>query len=415
MAVIPKMSEIGKTQGAALVFIGIITLCLAGLNVTGAWVASENGWYTGVIFGVELLAAVCLVLILDAPTLARKIVGSLVFAALIYVCVENGKMAIKHSFDGIFTESPEALRAKAELANTDASDLKVDEPADRQAVKTEIAELQVFQKKMSAMSPEGIMAAQSEMIPRCGYTGRVDGIRNVLTEGAMRRCGEQITNRILVLQAMDTAPTTRSSTKSVEAVDFTAKAKEIDDRTIWMNILLFAVEGARSAGLWAFVIWGTGRRRVQVAPDIFADLQAQADELAKRKANINEGVEKRNKTNTRTANKKVSMKILEDQRAEAVKKEAAEQQAAAAKVQEIDDAIAAMRAEIVEEEEPQEPVEAEQPELELTEPEPVAEAAPEEPPALTPGTDLVVTETPAEPEDPTEESDDENRPLQAAE
>lgn len=59
-------------------------------------------------------------------------------------------------------------------------------------------------------------------------------------------------------------------------------------------------------------------RAVKVNPDVFADLLAQADELAKRKANLSGGAEKGIKTKTRT--KRVRLAI-EDMRAERVKRE----------------------------------------------------------------------------------------------
>lgn len=62
-------------------------------------------------------------------------------------------------------------------------------------------------------------------------------------------------------------------------------------------------------------------RKVSVSPDVFADLQAKADELERRKANLGEGAEKAVKTKTRKKNRAESLKLLEDQRAEAVKRE----------------------------------------------------------------------------------------------
>jgi hypothetical protein len=166
-------------------------------------------------------------------------------------------------------------------------------------------------------------------------------------------------------------------------------------------------------------------RKVNLSADAFADLLAQRDELQRRKANIDDGVDRALKTKTRKRNRAQTLKILEDQRAEAVKKDAAEQQAAEAEVKKIDDAIAELNGEDVEEEDAPEPleefeadepeqVEDEQPELELTEQvdEPEADEAPEAP---EPGTDLVpFVEASDEPEESDEESDD-KRPLQAAE
>lgn len=320
---LPKMSEIGWTQAFACGAIIIITLFLGLLNITGAWVASGNVFYTGVVAGVELLAAVCLVLILDAPTRARKIVGSIVFAALIYVCVENGKMAIQESFSGIFVESPEALRAKAALAQDDAKALQSEAPASREAVANEIAELKVELELMTSQTR--ISDAQTRLTALGLYTGRIDGKRENLTEDAMRKRGEQIRNRLEVLTARSESKATPSSDKGIEAIELNAKAREIDERTTWMNLLLIAVEGARSAGFWAFVVWTTGKRRVVVDPNVFKDLQAQADELARRKANLSEGAEKAGKTKGKKKAKEeaivANVKAIEDLRAEIVKRE----------------------------------------------------------------------------------------------
>lgn len=316
---LPNVSEIGWTRAFACVAIIIITLFLAALNVTGAWAASGNIFYTGVVLGVELLAAVCLVLILDAPTKARKIVGALVFAALIYVCVENGKMAIEKSFSGIFVDSPVALREKARLAQEEADGLKASAPADRTAVQNEIAELKV---ELDLMTSETRIADAQKRLTALGlYTGRIDGLRQNLTEDAMRKRGEQIRKRLEILTARAESNATPAGDRGVAAIEFKAQADEIEQRTVWMNLLLFAVEGARSAGFWAFVIWTTGRRRVVVDPDVFKDLQAQADELARRKANLGEGAEKAVKTKTRKKNREQSLKMIADQRAESVKRE----------------------------------------------------------------------------------------------
>ena len=76
---------------------------------------------------------------------------------------------------------------------------------------------------------------------------------------------------------------------------------------------------------------------VRVSADVFADLQAQADELAKRKAKLGEGAEKGIKTKTK--NKKVRLAI-EDMRAEIVKREeilkAAEAEDAASETEELE-------------------------------------------------------------------------------
>lgn len=357
---IPKLSEVGWTRTVAGVGIGIVALFTILLNTTGAWIASHNPFYVGVIAGVEILDIVVLVLILASPGKWRKIVGSIVFALILFVCVENGKISIQESFKSVFKDengqmlSPAALRKEADRARLDSGKLETEDPKARDAVLTEIAELTVFQKKMAAQTPEGIKEAQSEMIPRCGYTGKVDGIRADKTEAAMRSCGEQIRNRLLVLQAKADAKTAPASDKAVEAIGLDAKADEIDGRTAWLNLLLLCIAGITAAGTWAFVVWDdkSAKPQVKVDPDVFKDLQAQADELARRKANLGEGAEKAIKTKTKKKKVEAARAAIEDFRTEQAKREAAEKQL-------VEDAIAEASAEYVEEEEPVAPAEPE--------------------------------------------------------
>ena len=316
---LPKLSEVGWMRAIACFAIIGLTVALAWLNVTGAWIVSQSPQYTAVVFFVEVLAATCLVLILASPTWPRKLVGSIVFAALIYVCVENGKMAVEESFKGIFTESAVALRAKAGIATTDAADLKVEAPADRKAVSDEIAELKVEQALMA--SDTRIEEAQTRLTALGLYTGRIDGKREELTESAMRKRGEAIRIRLDMLTAKAEAGTTPASNKSIEAVELNAKAAEIEWRTVWMNLLLFAVEGARSAGLWAFVVWSSVRKQMTIDPEVFADLQAQADELARRKANLETGAEKAVKTKTKKKKVAAARLAIEDPRQEIAAKD----------------------------------------------------------------------------------------------
>lgn len=326
---LPKFSEIGWTRGVAAAGVFIVTIFMVLLNTTGAWIASHNVYYTGVIAGVEILEVVVLVLILSAPTRARKIVGAIVFCAIIYVCVENGKISVEESFKDIFkdeqgqTLSPEALRLKANLAQSDADTLKVDAPKDRNALATEIAELKVEQQLMMSDTPPGIREAQISLKAKGAYTGPIDGLREDLTEDAMLKRGEQIRKRLDVLTARAESGVTPASDKGAEAINLRAKANEIDGRVIWLNILLFAIAGINAAGVWAFVVWDpvNAKPTVKVDPDVFKDLQAQADELARRKANIDQGVEKREKTNTRKKNREQSLRMIEDQRAEEVQRE----------------------------------------------------------------------------------------------
>ena len=61
--------------------------------------------------------------------------------------------------------------------------------------------------------------------------------------------------------------------------------------------------------------------KIIVAPDVFADLQAQADELARRKENLADGADRANITKGKKRNRKLSKQLLEDQRTEMAKQE----------------------------------------------------------------------------------------------
>ncbi|MGH3055951.1 MAG: hypothetical protein ACRDL7_13335, partial [Gaiellaceae bacterium] len=252
---IPKLTEVGWTRGIAAFAVFVVTFFMVLLNTTGAWLASHNWYYTGVIAGVEILEVVVLVLILAAPTRARKIVGAIVFCAIIYVCVENGKISVQESFKDIFkdengqTLSPEALRLKATLAQDDANVLKVDAPKDRNAVADEIAALKVEQQLMTSDTPPGIRAAQLSLKSQGAYTGPIDGLRERLTEDAMLLRGEQIRKRLDVLTAKAESGVTPATDKGTEAINLNAKANEIDEREVWLNILLFAIAGINAAGV----------------------------------------------------------------------------------------------------------------------------------------------------------------------
>lgn len=320
---LPK-TEIGWMRGVALVAIIVLTLALASLNISGAWLGSHGNLpFTLTILGAELLAAVCLVLILGAPTWPRKIVGAIVFTVLVWVCVENGKQSVERSFSDVFVDSADALDAKAVVASTSAEAMKATAPADLLVLKEEKARLEVERKLMVANDPKGIEQAQASLKSMGLYALPIDGIRGPDTEAAMLSRGNAIRDRLAELDAMigGDAGTTPAEAKANAAIDLKTKAEEVRARTVWMNALLIGLEGARSFGLWCFVIWSTAVRSVAVDPDVFKDLQRDADELARRKANLGDGVEKANKTKNRKKNREQSLKMIADQRAESVKRE----------------------------------------------------------------------------------------------
>ena len=322
---LPK-TEVGWMRLVAGIAVIALTIALGCLNISGAWIGSNGNLpFTMTIFGAEMLAAVCLVLIISAPTIPRKIVGSIVFAVLVWVCIENGKMSVERSFKDIFVGSAEALDKKAEVATTAAETLKtVDPNAD---LKLERAKLLVERDAMAASDPKGVEQAQAILKNLGLYTETIDGIRGPETEAAMLARGRVVSARLAELEKLipPPSPTSAAEEKANAAIDLADQANKVRGGAVWMNMLLIGLEGARSFGLWCFVIWSTAVRTVAVDPNVFRDLQRDADELARRKANLGEGAEKAVKTKKKKKEKDENIannvKAIEDLRAEIVKRE----------------------------------------------------------------------------------------------
>jgi hypothetical protein len=294
-------------RSLAMIFIIGLTFALAWLNVGGAWASSGNLALTICILFAELLAAICMGLIILARTWPRKLVGSLIFAALIWVCLENGLAAIKLSFSDVFVADSQTLRDRSALAAEEAAQLQTaatgavqSTGSELERVRTDIAELKAERVMLSAQSPEGIQKAQSHLQSLGLYFGREDGISDTQTESARRQRGEQIAGELSVLTQreqglMSGAPppaVTATSAKRLEQIELDAKAREVSEKLFWSYFLLFALEGARSFGVWAFLMNATSRnetRRQELLDDIaHADLEAR---LARARAGIPPGVD----------------------------------------------------------------------------------------------------------------------------
>jgi hypothetical protein len=264
--------------------IGVITVGLLALNTSGAWGASGNNlWYTMAVAGAEILVAVAFGFTVLAQTWLRRIVCAIIFAVLLWACIENGKLAIQRSFSEIFIDTSEALRAKAEVAETEAAELdgmKVDVRAnageDLSRVRNEIAELNLELELMTSQTR--IAEAQTRLAAMGLYTGRIDGIRADLTEHAMRARGEGIRRRLAVLEEREASAGVitgvvtgqdPAAAKRLEAIRLRTQADEVDYRTFWMHLILIALEGARSFGVWAFLMVSTVRK--PVADERFSD------------------------------------------------------------------------------------------------------------------------------------------------
>ena len=254
----------------------IITIGLCFLNTTGAYQASEGNWfYTVCVAGAEILAAVVFGLVVLARAWVRRIAGVLIFGVLVWACIENGKLAIQQSFSEIFVGTPEELREKAKIADATAVTMAAnavedrdDGKADKLALREEKARLDLELDLMT--SNVRIEEAQARLKALGLYTGPIDGIRAELTEGAMEARGESINRRIAIINAMiDPTVTAETVTdasevgmspadaKRLEAIKLRTQADQVEYRTVWMHVILVAFEGARSFGVWAFLMTST--------------------------------------------------------------------------------------------------------------------------------------------------------------
>lgn len=275
-------NEADATRKFALFAVVIITLGLASLSVTGIVATAHWSWLSFLptfgmiiaVLGAELLATVAFIRTLTASTNLRKVAGAFIFLGLAAVGVHNAENGAKVVWPDRFAESSGSLAAKGSLSQTRANTIDTatttaiaNIPKELDLVRSEIAKLEVFTKQMSAQTPEGVKAAQSEMIPRCGYTGAVDGIRSTLTESAMRSCGEQIRGELATLKQRENnllsgrvvaQPAIAEGADPVvdpalAAIEYNDKASAAFWAWLWLIIMLCTLEGARSLSLWALI------------------------------------------------------------------------------------------------------------------------------------------------------------------
>ena len=289
MAAIPLLTKKGEDEESSLKrWLGyaflVVTIFLMLLNVSGAWIGSNgNLFYTGSIAGAELFVALALGALIYTRNNLRFGVGIAVFAIGVYITLENGKMAVTHAMSNVFVGTPAELREQALLADKVAETLETDQTAAKSdnktslsALREEMAVLNVESALMQSQSADGITLAQTALKARGMYRGPIDGIREELTEGAMELRGEQIATRTAIVQAQIDAltgigqkPPTAPSEAPLPSTDTPAEAKrkeaillrkhaiEVEERTVWMNILLAGLEGIRSLALWVFLMDGT--------------------------------------------------------------------------------------------------------------------------------------------------------------
>lgn len=260
----------------------LVTIGLMLLNISGAWIGSKgNLFYTIAIMGAELFVALALGALIFTRNNLRFGVGMVVFLVGVWITLENGKMAITHSMDDVFTGTPTELREQATLAEKRATELdaeaidgKTNDKESLAALREEMAELKNERTLMQSQSKDGITRAQTALKDMGLYGGEIDGIREDLTEGAMEARGEWARKRMELLQTQiddltgvtapppvaDAPPVvtdTPAEAKRKEAIELRKQATEVEERTLWLHILLIGLEGIRSLALWVFLMDGT--------------------------------------------------------------------------------------------------------------------------------------------------------------
>lgn len=274
-------SEESATQAMAFLAIVIVTFGLMIMNVTGALASSQGssglqliirGAFALVLSGLELLAAVALVRVMLAPFWWRKVAGTIIFLGLAWVCIQNGKRAA-HLIFPEFSESAVLLEAKADLAGRAATEQQTARnaaiaatPIELANVRTQIAQLQGEQQLMASQSPEKIAEAQAMLIAQGKYFADVDGVRGEETERAMRSRGEEIRQALDLLSAREarlvegvTVPVVTQGADPLQLgpaeqqAVLADRARRSKRAAVWIEVMLWVIELARSFGLWALV------------------------------------------------------------------------------------------------------------------------------------------------------------------
>ena len=287
MAALPFLTKKGEDEETALKRVlgyafYVVTIGLMCLNISGAWIGSKgNIAYTVAIAGAELFVALALGALIFTRNNLRFGVGMLVFLVGVWITLENGKMAVTHSMNDVFTGTPTELREQAALAEKRATELdaeavdgKTNDKESLAALREEMAELKNERTLMQSQSKDGITRAQTALKDMGLYSGPIDGIRENLTEGAMEARGEWARKRMDLLQtqiddltgvgapppvaeAPPVVTDTPAEAKRKEAIELRKQATEVEERTLWLHILLIGLEGIRSLALWVFLMDGT--------------------------------------------------------------------------------------------------------------------------------------------------------------
>lgn len=264
------------TRKAGLGAFLAIMAALALLSIFGAIASSSGDWgiwairvaFALLIAGAEVLDSIIFVRAVNAGSKKKAAVCFAIWVGLSWTCVQNAKEGVHFIFPDRFEKSAAEIAGEAGVIGKDAqlvTEARASTPAELTKVRSDIAERETFLKLMSAMTPEGIAKAQSEMISRCGYLGEVDGIRQGKTESAMRACGEQINGELATLRqresnllagrgAAEAAPVGGAlvvTDPRIQEVILKAKADKAWWDALKLEIMLWVLEVAKSMGLWA--------------------------------------------------------------------------------------------------------------------------------------------------------------------
>jgi len=352
-------SEENATQALAFIAVAILTVGLMVMNVSGA-IAGSRGTsvlemtiriaLAVILAGAELLAAVALVRVMLAPNRLRKIVGGMLFLGLAWACIQNGKRAV-HLIYPEFEHSAALLLAQADIADTEADNLEsarkdavAARPAELANVRERISVLEAEQRLMASQSPEKIAEAQASLIAQGKYFWAVDGVRGPETEKAMRSRGEEIRQALeplriqeanlaagVVVVAAPVATGEAALGPAERRAVLEDQASRATSAAIWLEVMLWVFEGARSLGLWVYVTTITSRKRTEqtraasdevpdgmVRRDLTPEEWAEYERAMEKHRNHAEGV-KKGQTKKRQGNKVAQTREYEQSRVDRVR------------------------------------------------------------------------------------------------
>ena len=140
----------------------------------------------------------------------------------------------------------------------------------------DIAKLEEEQQLMRSTSEVKVKEAQQLLITYGYYNYGVDGKVGPETERAMRARGEDISKELSRLKLQEqnllsgmispdrgnTGATDIAETAATSAAVLKDKAERAREAAIWIEVMLWVLEGARSFGLWALVTTVTSRKRM---------------------------------------------------------------------------------------------------------------------------------------------------------